>query len=80
MKYKISKGNENETPQVYLERVDDRYQIEAVQNANGEVYYLSITHELQEAGYTLIDTKKVMRVNYCGQHKTKKLYKLEKVK
>ena len=77
MDYKVTKTSQ-EVPRVYLEWVGN-CQVEAVQLGSGEVYYLSMDYDLQEAGYKRIDTGKVMHVNYGGQRKLMSLYKLKKV-
>lgn len=60
----------------------DRGQISvpAGRNSDREVFYLSIIHALQEAGYKRMETGKGMSINYCRQFKTKKLYKLAREK
>lgn len=77
MDYLVIKKHK-EIPKVYIEWIDG-CQVEAVQSESGEVYYLSMSFDLQEAGYKRVETGKVMHVDYCGERKLVSLCKLEKV-
>lgn len=78
MEYKLTKTSQEAPPKVYIDWIDG-CQVEAVQLGSGEVYYLSMNYELQEAGYQRVATGKVMHVNYDGERKLVSLYKLKKV-